>query len=213
MPHLSTLRECMIKHYADPKIGELCSCNRSCQRTTRCHDCKQYTISCSECFLDAHRNNPFHWAHVWDNAAGFFIRRDISLLRSDWSLHLGHGGNQCPHADSSILFTVIDGNGIHGTRLTFCECPGCLSHIEQLMDARLFPASTREPRTAYTFNILKEFHLHNLESKKAAYDYLGALRRLTNNAFTADVPVRLHAFLTPTSSLTIHRIHTTTFYV
>lgn len=58
------------------------------------------------------------------------------------------------------------------------------------MDARLFPASARDPRTAYTFNVLKDFHLHNLESKKAAYDYMAALRRLTSNSFTADVPVR-----------------------
>ena len=57
------------------------------------------------------------------------------------------------------------------------------------MHARLFPASTRDPRTAFSFNVLKHFHLHNLESKKAAYDYLGAIRRLTDNAFTADVAV------------------------
>lgn len=57
------------------------------------------------------------------------------------------------------------------------------------MRARLFPATTQDPRTAFSFAILKQFHLHNLESKKAAYDYLGALRRLTDNAFTADVSV------------------------
>lgn len=57
------------------------------------------------------------------------------------------------------------------------------------MRARLFPATTQDPRTAFSFAVLKQFHLHNLESKKAAYDYLGALRRLTDNAFTADVSV------------------------
>ncbi|KAJ7884770.1 hypothetical protein B0H14DRAFT_2564170 [Mycena olivaceomarginata] len=36
---------------------------------------------------------------------------------------------------------------------------------------------------------MKECHLHNLEAKKAAYDYMGALRRPTDNAFTADVPL------------------------
>ena len=63
------------------------------------------------------------------------------------------------------------------------------------MRARLFPATTRDTKTAFTFKVLKEFHLHNLESKKAAYDYLGAIRRLTDNAFTADVPVRFHTLL------------------
>ncbi|KAJ7304705.1 hypothetical protein DFH08DRAFT_825282 [Mycena albidolilacea] len=50
-------------------------------------------------------------------------------------------------------------------------------------------ATAKDPGTAFTFSVLKEFSLHNLESKKAAYDYLGALSRLTDNAFTADVPV------------------------
>ncbi|KAJ6609659.1 hypothetical protein B0H10DRAFT_2225674 [Mycena sp. CBHHK59/15] len=63
------------------------------------------------------------------------------------------------------------------------------------MQARLFPASTREPQTAFTVNMLKCFQLHNLESKKAAYDYLGAIRRLTDNSFTADVPSPYAAFL------------------
>ncbi|KAJ6503646.1 hypothetical protein C8R45DRAFT_923990 [Mycena sanguinolenta] len=48
--------------------------------------------------------------------------------------------------------------------------------------------TTREPHTAFTISLLKEFQLHNLESKKAAYDYLAAIRRLSDNAFTADVP-------------------------
>lgn len=158
MPHLSTLQECMIKHYADPKVRELCACNRGGRRTTRCHDCRQYLTSCSECFIQAHHNNPFHWADMWEEENGFFIRRDISLLGTSWSLHLGHNRARCPHANSLILFTIVDGNGIHGTRLTFCECSGNASHIVQLMDARLFPASACEPRTAYTFNVLKDFH-------------------------------------------------------
>ncbi|KAJ6480334.1 hypothetical protein C8R45DRAFT_933262 [Mycena sanguinolenta] len=49
-------------------------------------------------------------------------------------------------------------------------------------------ATTREPHTAFTISLLKEFQLHNLESKKAAYDYLAAIRHLSDNAFTADVP-------------------------
>ncbi|KAJ7911410.1 hypothetical protein B0H13DRAFT_1875822 [Mycena leptocephala] len=53
---------------------------------------------------------------------------------------------------------------------------------------RLFPATTREPHTTFTISLLKEFQPHNLESTKAAYDYLAAMR-LSDNSFTADVPV------------------------
>ncbi|KAF7371602.1 CxC2 domain-containing protein [Mycena venus] len=63
------------------------------------------------------------------------------------------------------------------------------------MQSRLFPGSTREPRTAYTFTVLKESAMHHLESKRAAYDYLGALMRLTDNSFTADVQNPYENFL------------------
>ncbi|KAJ7931881.1 hypothetical protein B0H13DRAFT_1857533 [Mycena leptocephala] len=41
----------------------------------------------------------------------------------------------------------------------------------------------------------EDFQLHNLESKKAAYDYLAAIRRLSDNSFTADIPNPYQAFL------------------
>ncbi|KAK7006975.1 hypothetical protein R3P38DRAFT_2554914 [Favolaschia claudopus] len=63
------------------------------------------------------------------------------------------------------------------------------------MRARLFPATMKETKSAFTFTVLKECHLHNLESKKASYDYMGALRRLTDNSFTADVPDPYSNFL------------------
>ncbi|KAJ7601509.1 hypothetical protein DFH06DRAFT_1352712 [Mycena polygramma] len=63
------------------------------------------------------------------------------------------------------------------------------------MRSRLFPATAKDPHTAFTVNMLKEFQLHNLESKKAAYDHLGAIRRLSDNSFTADVANPYAAFL------------------
>lgn len=88
------------------------------------------------------------------------------------------------------LFTVVDGNGIHSTRLAFCGCrEQPPDKIKQLMRARLFPATTRDPHSAFTINMLKEFQMHNLESKKAAYDFLGAIQRLSDNSFTGDIAV------------------------
>ncbi|KAJ7724162.1 hypothetical protein B0H14DRAFT_2281132, partial [Mycena olivaceomarginata] len=42
------------------------------------------------------------------------------------------------------------------------------------------------PHSAFTLNVLKQFQLHNLESKKAVYDYIAAIWRLSDNSFTAD---------------------------
>ena len=155
--------------------------------------------TCGKCFIQHHRTLPFHWAEVWDFEQGFFIRNDISNLGH--VLQLGHNGANCPNPQTTLPFTVVDTNGIHATHLAFCGCLKCGSKIEQLMRARLFPATARDPRTAFTFATLNNFHIHTLESKKAAYDYLGALRRLTDNSFTADVPVCYHSTLVEVSYL------------
>ena len=62
------------------------------------------------------------------------------------------------------------------------------------MRARMFPATMRRPMMAFTFNLLHQFHLHHLESKASAYDFIGALRRITNNAFAQDMPVGLNTW-------------------
>ncbi|KAF8224883.1 hypothetical protein L208DRAFT_1380924 [Tricholoma matsutake] len=87
---------------------------------------------------------------------------------------LGHNGANCPNPQTTLPFTVVDTNSIHATPLAFCGFLKCGSKIEQLM-------------TAFTFAMLNNFHIHMLESKKVAYDYLGALRQLMDNSFTADV--------------------------
>ena len=61
--------------------------------------------------------------------------------------------------------------------------------MQQLLKVQLFPATTEQPTTVFTFGLLQEFHLHSLESKSTVYGYMGALRRLTNNTFTMDIPV------------------------
>ncbi|KAF8074505.1 hypothetical protein FPV67DRAFT_1725303 [Lyophyllum atratum] len=186
MPRLLQL---LLAQEADISIGSTCPCHRG-PRTTQCRDCLLYHASCTDCFIDAHRTQPTHWAYVWDSEKGFFIRRDISTLRENgYAIHFGHHGDPCPNpaTDTDILFHIIDTNGIHNTKVRFCLCFGAPGRWEQLMSMRLFPATLRRPTTAFTFNVLKQFHLHHLESKESAYDFIGALRRLTDNAFAHQV--------------------------
>jgi hypothetical protein len=61
--------------------------------------------------------------------------------------------------------------------------------VSQLLKARMFPCSFKETKSAITFNALKQFQILHLESKVAAFDYCGYLRRLSDNAFTPDIPV------------------------
>lgn len=176
----------MLEFEADASIGTLCHCGIG-TRTIQCHDCVEYEASCDLCFIKAHRNTPFHWAEVWDEKKGFFQRKDISMLGH--VIQFGHKGMACPSPAETVNLIVLHNNGVHATRVSFCSCKR-VDRVEQLMRARLFPATPTQPETAFSFAVLKEFHLHHLESAKGAYDYEGALRRLTDNAFTLNVPVR-----------------------
>ncbi len=60
----------------------------------------------------------------------------------------------------------------------------------QLMMAGLFPATFRNPKTAFTFQVLEEFHLDNLECKTTPSQFFSRLRRITNDEFPNSVPVR-----------------------
>jgi hypothetical protein len=107
------------------------------------------------------------------------------------AIQLCHIGEHtpCSWSRSDQIFRIIHTNGIHTTKLRFCGCPGAPDNLTQLMCAELFPSTPSDPRSAYTFAVLKDFHMHNLQSKCGAFDYILSLRRLTDNVFTNKVPV------------------------
>ena len=134
---------------------------------------------------------PTHWAEVWDEGQGFFVRHDISMVRpGGYATQLGHYGAECPCCPPDRFFILVDTNGIHNTKIRFCECSSApLDSVEQLMSMGLFPATLKQPRMAFTFRVLRQAHLMNLESKAAMYDFVGTLRRLTDNAFAQETSV------------------------
>ncbi|KDR65131.1 hypothetical protein GALMADRAFT_148963 [Galerina marginata CBS 339.88] len=184
------LLDFMFEHHADAACGSSCRCQRpGATNTTRCYDCQFYPISCSDCFIESHACLPSHWAEVWDSTRGFFVRHDIATLKPDIaSVNLGHGGIPCSSAyANNLIFDLVDINGIHKTKIRFCYCRGSPDRSEQLMRARLFPATITQPTTAFTFQVLHQFHIHHLESKESLYDFIGSLRRLTDNAFAQQI--------------------------
>lgn len=177
----------LIMHEYDPDIETPCSCGKGV-RTVQCQDCQEYELSCQDCWISNHLSNPWHWARVWKGS--FFVRSNISTLRERYAVQLGHHGKACPTLDEPkpVKFTVTHSNGVHGTYISFCNC-GRGSRVEQLMRARLFPASVAEPETAFTFTVMREYDLQSLQGKIAAYDYFLSLRRLTDNVHTDQVNV------------------------
>ena len=156
----------------------------------RCLECMQPTLQCTSCIRSAHRHQPFHW--VQQQKGQYFVRVDLESI--GFELCLGHGGHRCKNIATGqppTPMTVVHHNGTHKVNIAWCQCPDSGDHVDQLMLHGLFPATLTSPQTAFTFEMLNQAHIHILQSKKSAYDYIWALRRLTNNVFTSDTPVRV----------------------
>lgn len=80
-------------------------------------------------------------------------------------------------------FLIVHTTGIHYLSVQFCQCYDHEEHYMQLLDRCLYPATQRCPRTAFTFQLLDDFYIENLECKTPARNYYSKLRRLTSNTF------------------------------
>jgi len=134
-------------------------------------------------------------------------------------MHLGHNGDDCPSAaDEFDLFdgdewedeinpddkpsvsgpefqpinkttVIVDKSGVHRLGIKFCKCPGAMSPDIQLFQVGLFPASFSKPKTVFTFSVLDDFLLDNLECGTSAMNYFNKLRRITSGSFPHLIPV------------------------
>ncbi|KAG0692326.1 hypothetical protein DFH29DRAFT_882655 [Suillus ampliporus] len=75
---------------------------------------------------------------------------------------------------------VVDTSGVH----TISIRPD-----KQLFEMGLFPASFTRPKTAFTFGLLDDFILDNLECGTSAMNYYSKLQRITSSVFPHLVPL------------------------
>ncbi|KAJ8579289.1 hypothetical protein M405DRAFT_722223, partial [Rhizopogon salebrosus TDB-379] len=107
-----------------------------------------------------------------------------SLKSLGLRIQLGHAVgeiccNACPAYNDD--FVIIDNNGIHEVGLNFCGCGTAQTRTNQLLRARLFPATVVDPKSAATFRVLKQYHLLSFESKASVFEFYQGLSRLTEN--------------------------------
>ncbi|KAG1767881.1 hypothetical protein EV702DRAFT_979832 [Suillus placidus] len=175
----------------------------------RCHSCMGEPLFCTHCCRTVHSHMPFHRISQW--TGGFF--KDTSLTKIGLEIHLGHQGKPCPEVteewydtdDEGDCFTenlwvplvndpwmttVVDMSGLHSLMIRFCRCADVLSPDMQLFETGLFPASFTSPKTAFTFAVLDDFLLDNLECGTSAMNYYSKLRRITSSVFPHLVPDR-----------------------
>ncbi|KAK0433192.1 hypothetical protein EV421DRAFT_1741782 [Armillaria borealis] len=117
-----------------------------------------------ECWIKEHlRYTWWHWALVWNTEGDFFQCYDFShVLEPAPVIQLGHHGDSCSNPTTPILLIHIHVNGIHTSRFGFCRCQALPEGLPY-----------------------KEEHL---EGKVSVYDFVGALRRYTDNVFPYDIP-------------------------
>ncbi|KLO04935.1 hypothetical protein SCHPADRAFT_840007, partial [Schizopora paradoxa] len=168
-----------------PEDGNVLSCV-TCNdpASLRCISCFGNRILCKTCIIAAHASSPFHFVEEWN---GHFWER-TTLHRLGYTLHLGHDGDPCPMPDGSgRLMHIVHCTGVHDLRVVFCGChPIGLRYVDnsnmnQLLRARVFPATPERAQSAVTFECLNEFHILTTQGKLTAMDYYETLSRLTDN--------------------------------
>lgn len=113
------------------------------------------------------------------------------------TIQLGHA-SKCPSPGLERVLTVIGSTGIQTVCIRFCNCSRSSGpsgeYYRQLIRARWFPASPRNPRTVVTFECLRLFHLLTVQGKLSGYDFYQSLVHLTDNTDLDLPPVSLGIF-------------------
>ena len=209
------MREAFIHRYLDQEcLPDDHSC-KHCKTEPgqfRCINCFGQPLLCHSCCLAAHSSLPFHSIEKW---TGEFFKK-TSLNAEGFILHLGHGGLCCPEnvtpameseivedgeceVDEVLLegweprdtrtLVIVDVSRVHQLIVSWCCCQDAPDHSTQLFQHSLFPASTTRPSTAFTFEVLKYFHVDAVECKTSAFNFFSKLRRLTDFSSPQSVPV------------------------
>ena len=121
---------------------------------------------------------------------GSFFQR-ITLCDLGLRIQLGHTyGHSClTRSPANSTFRVIHSNGIHHVAIDQCQCHD-LPLNKQLLRIGWWPATPLDPKSAATFEILRHFHLLNLQGKVTGYSFYQALEYQTDNTGLQPPPVR-----------------------
>ncbi|TRM55184.1 hypothetical protein BD626DRAFT_579197 [Schizophyllum amplum] len=184
-----------LKGRGDAVSWKCPGCHSDEPPTLRCEGCFGASLYCEGCCLKAHRQRPFCRLEKWD---GESFRR-TSLKTLGHRIQLGHpDGAVCPCPRHGVAeFTIVHVNGLHTCSVDFCACTNGLcagDDIDQLLRRGLFPATTRDPQTCFTFELLKHYTALSLQGKTTQYDYYTALEKLTDVTGTTPVKDRYSAF-------------------
>ncbi|KAJ7807758.1 hypothetical protein B0H14DRAFT_3482945 [Mycena olivaceomarginata] len=128
-----------------------------CARQT----CIGAAMYCESCIAELHRQLPTHMLEKWNGE--FFVSLTLNELDIE-----------------ARDFVIIDTLGVRVVKLSFCGCDSRIAHRQQLMRACLWPATSIDPQTCTTFNVIRLFEVQNCLGKISAYDFVRSLELLSN---------------------------------
>lgn len=107
-------------------------------------------------------------------------------------VNIAHSPGICPVCPNTQRIFVVDLSGYHFVRVWFCACShtSFLEPFRQLLRIRWYPASTRRPKTVFTFDLLDLYHKISMQGKLNLYDFYTAIMQRTDNRGHAKVKVR-----------------------
>jgi hypothetical protein len=114
---------------------------------------------------------------------------DVQPDEADYVMAEEDVDNVSPTRRTSMVF--VDTSGIYRRNVHWCQCSTAAPRDIQLLNMRLFPATSSRPTTAFTFLVLDQFYIDAMECKTSAFNFYSKLRRLTDNNFPHLIPVIL----------------------
>jgi hypothetical protein len=108
----------------------------------------------------------------------------VTLHELGATYQLGHPvGKCCATPSSAVDITLFDISGVTTVRVRYCYCgePGKQRPQRlQLLRRRWFPATFKQPGTAFTFRLLDHLHKLQTRSKVNLYDIYATLVSIPN---------------------------------
>jgi hypothetical protein len=115
----------------------------------------------------------------------------LKLLRRVANIYGPPPGVPACRPDFCVKMTAVDKSGVHKLWVKPCNCTGSENSLERhLLQLGLLPASFEKTRTVFTFAVLNDFRLTNLECQASAYHYYKKLKRMTSPLIPDAVEVR-----------------------
>ena len=121
-----------------------------------------------------------------------------SLQKLGLHIQLGHSGLFCEfQIRGEKDFVIIDTYGIHQINISFCGCNGAPHPRQQLLEVGWWPSTPKDPQSAATMNVLRNFHTLNLQGQISPTDFYRSLERLTCGDGLSTIPVSSKFFIFP----------------